>query len=404
MSIIQRQDQVLENLDKQCDFLHRSILKDERQNNPLDIDKVLEYSAACLSYSVRVLEKARFFPEDMKKRYTKAKIRTENALQYLRTLLDLNISIDQKEDIQSLPKLQESWGLLEQLISLGGRDILFSHDSDVSEKTINTAAEELYTAVRKYGDRDDDYTPIELTIHTPPVIRAMVKAFFPETYSIDENTECGTDENIVYHSDTMTVPLPQAISLLETEIIPKLTEKTNKNPGNKHALEDLAAARRQLEYFSEIHFAPRAKPFIPEKDFYTAAFSQFDKNGDRLITVKLPVTFNSGTNTDRKFQYIKEYLIKHLALTQISKALSEDYKWRKSLLSGRNGSYFHPSSKLNQKEAWHCLKQALPFFRKLENPAFLEYFIQAVQLAEEPLNCITRFIEAESLIPIPEQK
>jgi hypothetical protein len=174
-------------------------------------------------------------------------------------------------------------------------------------------------------------------------------------------------EELVYSSRKMLMPLSQAVRYLESELLPGLEKELSADPGNPELQERLREARSRLAAYRALRFAPRSTPIVIEKGFYTEWWSQFSANGELLVSIPLAVQFRSGTNLDRLRDLVRAEVVRRLAGRRVCPALDREYRYRRSLESGRTGSTRLPGFKLDTRLGFAELKNLYPGLKRIEN-------------------------------------
>ena len=372
-----------------------------------DIDTVLELISVKLAISNHLLD--RFdpgSPASESERPSPPEVIREKAAEAVRLLEELrglNISEDQKDQISEAPGYGEMRDRLQEFILKGGGGFLEFRVED--ERKLKTLARAILESVRKFISPDDRYQQAFKTENLPPVLRRLVNFFLPvlarewqkdPPYGIEEGGEQ------LLSAERMKMPLSQAIHYLENEVLPGLHQQLEEQPGNRELQGRAALVRDKLREYKSITLRPRATPINLEKGFYTDWISQYTADGELLVTVSLPVTFRSGTNLDRMRELVQTELIRRLAGKGICSALDEDYRFRKSLDSGRRGSSRLPSFKLDVRKGFQELKKLYPALRRLEDR---REFARLVDLVERSgkrtaLRAIEGIIQGEERNPI----
>ena len=174
-------------------------------------------------------------------------------------------------------------------------------------------------------------------------------------------------EELVYSAQKMLMPLSQAVLYLEEELLPELERSLAADPGNPQLQAQARETRDRLAAYRNLRFAPRSTPIVMEKGFYTEWWSQFSADGELLVSIALPVRFRSGTNLDRLRDLVRAEAVRRLAGRKVCPALDREYRYRRSLESGRTGNTRLPGFKL---DALHCfaeLKNLYPGLRRIED-------------------------------------
>ena len=174
-------------------------------------------------------------------------------------------------------------------------------------------------------------------------------------------------EELIYSAARMRMPLSQAVHYLENELLPDLERALAKDPGNTELQLQARGARQKLASYRGLRFAPRSTPIIIEKGFYTEWWSEFSTDGELLVSVPLEVRFRSGTNLDRLSDLVRAEVVRRLAGRRVCPALEREYRYRRSLASGRTGSTRLPGFKLDTRRGFSELKNLYPALKRIEN-------------------------------------
>jgi hypothetical protein len=178
-------------------------------------------------------------------------------------------------------------------------------------------------------------------------------------------------EELTYSAPKMQLPLSQAILYLETELLPELEKDLAGNPGNPELQTRIRDARRKLAEYRGLRFSPRSTPIVIEKGFYTEWWTGFSADGEMLVSIPLPVRFRSGTNLDRLRDLVRAEVVRRLAGRRVCPALDREYRYRRSLESGRAGSTRLPGFKLDTRLGFAELKSLYPGLKRIEDKAEL---------------------------------
>jgi hypothetical protein len=173
-------------------------------------------------------------------------------------------------------------------------------------------------------------------------------------------------QELVYSARNMLMPLSQAVHYLENEVLPALERELSADPGNAGLQAQARATAAQLEAYRGMRFAPRSTPIVIERGFYTEWWSQFSADGELLVSIPLPVRFRSGTDLDRLRDLVRTEVVRRLAGRRVCPALDREYRYRRSLESGRAGSTRLPGFKLDTLRGFSELKNLYPGLRRIE--------------------------------------
>jgi hypothetical protein len=324
------------------------------------------------------------------------------------TLLDqlrsLNISENQKNLITEASGYKHVRDQFQAFILRGGGVFLQARtDSANKAKTVSRALNE---SLRKFTSPDDRYPPLVKTEHLPGFLRRLVNFFLPvlapegqadPPYGIEEGQE------VRLSSEWMKMPLSQGIHYLETDVLPRLQKALDRSPGNPDIQRQIASIQDRLHEYRSITFRTRATPIILEKGFYTEWLSQYTDEGEPLVSVPLGVTYNSGTNTDRLREIVQTEFVRRLAGRGICPALDEDYRFRKSLESGRRGSSRLPSFKIDTSRGFQEIKRLYPGLAVLEDKREFRKLLDEVRRhgRKHAEKLISNIIQSETFPQLP---
>ena len=295
-------------------------------------------------------------------------------------LLSLNISEDQKSLVTEAPGYNDVRDQFQAFILRGGGVFLQARIDNANK--VKAVSRALNESLRKFTSPDDRYEPVVKTERLPVFLRRLVNFFLPvlapeaqadPPYGIEEG------EEVQLSSQRMKMPLSQGIHYLETEVLPRLHKALEQNPGNPGVQRQIALIQERLQEYRSITFRTRATPINLEKGFYTDWLSQYTAEGELLVTVPIAVTYNSGTNLDRLQEIVETEFVRRLAGKGICPALDEDYRFRKSLKSGRRGSSRLPSFKIDVNRGFREIKRLYPGVAVLENKQEFRKLLDAVR-------------------------
>jgi hypothetical protein len=293
----------------------------------------------------------------------------DRALAAARRLEELqaeNISEDQRGLLTSAPGYARIRELFQIFVLRGGGGYL--EVEEPGSRNARIVARAVVDSIRKY--LNDRYDPSFRTEDLPPTLRKLANIFLPilapegeepPPYDIEEGQE------LTYTSQKMRLPLSQAVLYLERELIPELERTLEQDPGNHEVQRELRSARERLFAYRNLRFAPRSTPINIEKNFYTEWWSEFSSDGELLVSVPLAVSFRSGTNLDRLRDLVQSDVVRRLAGRKVCPALDREYRYRRSLESGRSGSSRVPSFKLDTRRGFSELKNLYPAMKRIEN-------------------------------------
>ena len=379
-----RQKRVLQELLIRESLLERQIWEDNiRYSGLKDLDQTLALIAVKFEIANHLLDHsdpARSSCDSPSPTFEMIREKSTAAVAMVEQLRSLNISEDQKPLITDAQGYNDVRDQFQAFILRGGGVFLQpAIDSANKAKVVSRALSE---SLRKVADPDDRYEPIVKTELLPGFLRRLVNFFLPvlaperqddPPYGIEEG------EEVQLSSQRMTMPLSQAIHYLETEVLPRLHEALQQHPGDPGIQRQIAMTQERLQEYRSITFRTRATPINLERGFYTDWLSQYSAEGELLVPVPIGVTYNSGTNLDRFREIVQTEFVRKLAGKGVCPALDDDYRFRKSLDSGRRGSSRLPSFKIDVKRGFREIKQLYPGVAVLENKQELRKLIDAVR-------------------------
>jgi hypothetical protein len=374
-----------EMLDREVTLQNRVSEENLKLSGLKDLDSVLELAAVKFEIANHLLARfdpAKSEPEGPEGASSAAQIiraRSTDAVNLLEELRTMNISEDQKgliTEAEAYAKVRDGF---ERFI-LNGGGVFFEAKIDDAKK-IEILSQAVADSVRKYMAPDDRYRPVFKTEDLPRFFRQLVNFFLPilapegqqdPPYGIEEG------EEVQLSSERMKMPLSQAVYYLETELMPQLQKDLEANPGSRDLQRQISLIQDKLREYKNITFRSRATPINLEKGFYTDWLSQYTADGELLVTVSIPVKYKSGTNLDRLREMVQTELVRTLAGKGICPALDEDYRFRKSLESGRRGSSRLPSFKLDIRRGFQELKTLYPALKGLEDRGEFQQLVDLV--------------------------
>ncbi len=266
--------------------------------------------------------------------HARVRDRALKAARRLEELQEENLSEEQRGLVAGSPGYARVRELFQSFILRGGGGYLEAEEPETRRARLVAGA--VVGALRKY--------------RAPPPVEGI-----PE----------GQEQ--VYSAQKMLMPLSQAILYLQNELLPELDRALAEDPGNSELQARLREARSRLAAYRGLRFAPRSTPIVIEKGFYTEWWTQFTADGELLVSMPLAVRFRSGTNLDRLRDLVRTEVVRHLAGRKVCPALDREYRYRRSLESGRTGSTRLPGFKLDTLRGFAELKNLYPGLRRIEN-------------------------------------
>ncbi len=374
-----------------------------------DIDDTLELAAVRLEAAIRLLElldpggrsgaaeSAALRPSD-EPALRLARDEAEGALQLIETLRSTNVSEDQKGLVAESPGYARVGELLQRFLLQGGALLLEPQVEDAKRRRLLARA--VSESIRKHDVADDRYEPVFRTERLPRWLRSAVNFLLPvlarenqqdPPYGIEEG-----DEQVLW-SERMKMPLSQAIHYLETEEEPRLRAALAGQPGDPGLQRQLRTLADKLREYRSIVLRPRSTPVNLEHGFYTDWYSGYTADGELLVSIALPVISRSGTNLDRLRELVQAELVRRLAGRGVCPALDAEYRWRRSLASGRHGSSRLPGFRLDWRRGFQSLAALYPSLKRLEERGEFARLVEQVRAAgpRESLRAVERLLDRE---------
>jgi hypothetical protein len=286
----------------------------------------------------------------------------------LEDLRAANVSEDQRSLVAEAPGYARCRELLQQFLLRGGAALLEERIED--ERRLRVIARAVSESIRKHAIDDDRYEPVYRTEKLPRRLRVLVNLFLPVlARENQQDPPCGIEEGEeqVLWSERMKMPLSQAIHYLAHEVEPRLREGLEAEPGSPGLQRELSLLEDRLREYRAISLRPRATPINLERGFYTDWYSSFTEDGELLVSVALPVISRSGTRLDRLRELVQQEIVRRLAGRGVCPAIDADYRFRRSLRSGRLGSSRVPGFKLDHTTGFMALRSLYPALQRLED-------------------------------------
>jgi hypothetical protein len=349
-----------------------------------DISAVLELVEVRFKAALECLATVHTMMDGDERKYLnyKAREKTLSGYSLLDELLNTQLSLEQTNEIFSLPEYESVKGLFEKILLLGGASF-FESDSPATgmfrkNTKSRTVSQTIAEAVKKFSGEDDKYQRVFETENLPDFFRELVRLFLPklapeyqakQPYGIEEG------EQQIYSAESMKLPLSQAIYFYENEILPQLDNLIESHPGNRKLQDQRGHLLDRIRYYRNLHMRPRSNPIPIEKDLYSNMFCSYSEDGEPMISVPLKVQYSSKSNLDRIQVQIQSEITRQLAGKGISPELDREHKHLKSLESGIRGSRQSPTSKLNTKRGFTQLKSEFPVLRLVADKVELKKLI-----------------------------
>jgi hypothetical protein len=345
-----------------------------------DIDQALELAAVRLEAANRLIELFDAGAPVPESEAALARGKAEGALRLVEGLRAVNVSEDQKDLVAEAPGYRRVRELLQEFLLKGGAGLLEERIEE--ERRLRLLARAVSEAIRKHAAPDDDYPPVFKTERLPRWLHSAVKFFLPVLAwegQQDPPYGIGEGEEQVLWSGRMKMPLSQAIHYLENEVEPRLRDALAAEPGNPAVQRELRLLEDKLREYRSIVLRPRATPINLEKGFYTDWYSSYTADGELLVSVALPVISRSGTRLDRLRELVQNEIVRRLAGRGVCPAIDRDYRYRRSLASGRWGSSRLPGFKLDYGRGFQALKSLYPGLKRLEDRRELARLVEQVR-------------------------
>ncbi len=343
---------------------------EERLSGLRDIDLVLSLAEVKLRLCIRLMRllaargAAADTEDDLGARIAE---RAFTALRLVESLTAENVSEDQRGVIRANPLYPGVRARMEEFILAGGGGFLEAEQTDARSRRILSRT--IVAAILRYAGPDDRIPPLELE-KLPRFVRRILLALFPvmirehpaqPPYGIEEGAE------VVYSSSRMKLPLSQAIFYMDNELIPELEKRLEDDPGSHSLQEEIRRARQRVEDYRKLKFFPRSTPVLLEHGYYTDGMTGYTTDGEMLVAIPLPVSFRSGTNSDRIMELVRMDVVRRLAGRGVSPAIDREYRRLRSLESGMRGSSRTASMKLDTVWGYGVLRQGFPFLTRLSD-------------------------------------
>jgi hypothetical protein len=339
----------------------------------VDWEELLSLASIRFRAALEILEgMPRLSPQDRDRFHREAGAFARGGKRLLEELAGTTLGTGEREKILADPRYAEAAELFRRILLSGGEGFFEGADTDAAvQREISRA---VASALRKYAPADDNPSVLFRPEDLPPILRKLTAVFFPvmgrenlasPPYGIPEG------EEKEYRSGFTVMPLSQGILFLEEELLPRTMKELKENPGDRDLQDKKLWILDHLAHWKRLRFFPRATPVLLNQDFYTHGLSQYTQEGEPLVRFALPLKFKSGTNLDRYGEMVRAELVRRLAGRGLIPGLDRDYRYRKSLRSGRGGSSRTPSFKLDTAGGFRLLKEQLPGLAVLEDRSHL---------------------------------
>jgi len=354
---------------------------DRRLSGLRDIDRILQLASARVRVATHLLDAIQpgATEESARQRAGMARDRAGAALRALEDLRAANVSQEQKAEVFQGPAYAELKGLLQEFLVRGGGALLQAPEAD--ERRLTAVAGAVAAALRKMGTSDADYAALFRTERLPRFLRILVNTLLPELAPEHQQAPpfgIAPGQETVQKAEKMKMPLSQAIHYLQEELLPQLERELAARPGDPALLRQLRLSQERLREYRGIKMTPRATPINLGQGFYTDWLTQYTTDGELLVSINLPVQFGSGNNLQRLRELMQQEVVRRLAGRGISERLDAEYRFRRSLASGRRGSSRVPSQKLDFAECYRELRGQYPALGRLEDDRELRRVLDTV--------------------------
>lgn len=341
-----------------------------------DIDLSLQLITTKFTLAIRLVDLIARDPTqpEAEQMGTLAQKESVEAVGLLEALASERVSLDQKELILESDEYETALELFHHLLLEGGGAFF---DAKIEDKrNASIVADVIADSIAKHVTPDDTYGQVFRIDRLPPVLKKLFGLFFP-VFAAENQKEppLGLEEGEqeIYHADKIRMPLSQAIHFYEEELLPELERRLRDSPGDSEIQKQIESVERRVKEYRQLRFVPRSTPgstpIIVGKDFYTSSISEYTADGELMVSVDLPVAFNSGSNLERIQELVQADVTRRLAGKGVCPDLDEQYRYLRSLESGLKGSMRTPSMKLNIGTGFSALKRQYPVIRYLENKA-----------------------------------
>ena len=277
-----------------------------------------------------------------------AKIQASDALMLTDVLQTANISLDQKDDLTGSDEMIAIREKLQRLVLFGGAGLFDAEDEKKAK--IRRVGTSIRKALLKYTGGQHQLNGVQ--VKQPDHLAQ---------YEIPEG-----EEDIVM-SDSVVLPLSQAIVLIEEEVLPAIEKELSENPGDPELTKRRNRLLDQVADYKTAKFFPRARPATLERDLFTASLAGFTPSGEVLVTVDLPTIQSTGNTYDHLLEHLRVEIVRDCAGAGISERLDSAVKKARTLDSGRRGAFVEVLNKLNVPGLYRELSVEYPFLRRLEN-------------------------------------
>ena len=285
---------------------------------------------------------------DPKERVRIAGTLAREALMQTDSLQTANVSLDQIDEITDSPEMTEIRGKFQQLILFGGAALFEA--GDTRQVLVRKVTAALRKALLKYTGGQHQQTG-----------EKHLKDDHLAPYEIKEG-----EEDILL-SDKITLPLSQAVLLIEEEILPAVEAQLEANPGDPDLIKRIKKLNEQLADFKTTKFFPRARPHTMEKDLFTAALAGYTREGEVLVTLNLHTIQSSGNTYDHLLEHLRVEIIRDCVDAGVSRNLDSEIKKARSPSAGRRFSLLESLNNLDVPGVFRSLSMEYPFLRRVEN-------------------------------------
>jgi hypothetical protein len=330
--------------------------------------------------------------------------KARDAVARLEELINVDVSEDQKTEISGSRGYVAARENFNTIIVKGGSFFFEKQDDDdwIDKKMISRA---VAGAIHKYVLPDDNYAPLFKTEELPEPLRRIANVFFsnlaPEGQSDPPYGIEDPEEQEIYSSDTIKLPLSQAIHYYEHERIPELESELKANPGDSEIQKQIELLWERVTEYKKLVFFPRSIPIVAPQGFYTEGLTQYTEEGELLVVVDLPVKWKSGTNLDRQQDLVKDDITRRLAGKGICPELDDELARLSRMDSGPKGSALFPRSKLNTRIGFRNLKRKYPTLSLLDNK---KDFQRLIEEAKDGNSSTLRKLIEDKLFQIPKSE
>ena len=294
---------------------------------------------------------------------------TLSAVRLFESVSAANVSLDQADVIREHPAYQRAQARFHDVLLEGGG--AFMEERAVGGKVRKKLTNIVCGVLSRFAPADDRYETLVEVESLPDLLRRAIGLLFPvlapekrsaPPYGIEEGEES------IIRSDTVRMPLSQAILYYESELLPVLESELAAEPGDPILSRKIQAIRDRMAEYGKLRFIPRSTPIMMPQNFYTDGIGGYTADGELMVSVPLETVFSSGNNLDRIREMVTDEVTRMVAGRGICPELDREYRRLKRLDSGTAGSSRTPGFKIDTAEGFRILKFVYPALRILDDP------------------------------------